>query len=544
MPPSPNRSPDPFVVGLSASKGPPHRSAPNPGLQTAELTPRHQSPEPLQDDRPIQNTSESDSESWIGDSADQVPLNLARTIVNMQEYYVGELEAEKRKTEQLLAQNSSMSQKMEAIENRLQMHVVLMDGFVSFMKDVKEGKFAVGAKTTWAEMKIAEQLGHEHIEAVQALDSNGLSGKKLVQHEMALSRPEESVRHYPDGKLAQPVGTLSCKDEAPFTTRSQREDSIYPKANQFITPEDDFDELPPTPCMHAAPVRSSGQRAPKRRNPFMRERRKARLRKRACTDDYVAPSRRPRLHLQNETGKTNSSDRHVTRQNRVDEDSMSDSDMSEPADMSGGNLSTARAWTPVNIHRDDDAPPVSTTDSTLERNPPVSEPSEEDDDLEYSPISDEDEQEPPSVPSRSSTTEWPDPLSTKPRYSVPRSVGYRYATGPPGQRFKYHRMPKTVALVWNEVKLGSHGNPAIEELECKYGIAWRLGTSQERKYASNYVGVRQKIVRKVEEMCGEDGISVKEACRRLDERVDGRMQLLMTALRKGEDPLKVIPKRG
>lgn len=70
-----------------------------------------------------------------------------------------------------------------------------------------------------------------------------------------------------------------------------------------------------------------------------------------------------------------------------------------------------------------------------------------------------------------------------------------------------------------------------------------MGTLQERKYASNYVGVRQKVVRKVEEMCEQKGLTPEKACEILDRRVDGRMQLLMTALRKGQDPLVVIPRR-
>lgn len=104
-------------------------------------------------------------------------------------------------------------------------------------------------------------------------------------------------------------------------------------------------------------------------------------------------------------------------------------------------------------------------------------------------------------------------------------------------------MGRTVLDVWREYKHGAKGNPAIESLEAEFGTGWRTGTLREIKYASNYVGVRQKVVGKVEEMCEREGIGAEEACRRLDERVDGRMQMLISAVRKGEDPFEVIPKR-
>lgn len=84
---------------------------------------------------------------------------------------------------------------------------------------------------------------------------------------------------------------------------------------------------------------------------------------------------------------------------------------------------------------------------------------------------------------------------------------------------------------------------AIEALERQYGTEWRTGEIRDLKYASNYVSVRQKVVKCVEEMCEREGIGEREAMRRLDERVDGRMQMLISAVRKGQDPFVVIPKR-
>ncbi|KAH8729789.1 hypothetical protein BGZ61DRAFT_446993, partial [Ilyonectria robusta] len=102
-------------------------------------------------------------------------------------------------------------------------------------------------------------------------------------------------------------------------------------------------------------------------------------------------------------------------------------------------------------------------------------------------------------------------------------------------------MPKRIALVWQEWKHGLHGNPSLEFLEREYSTSWRQGTLHELKYGSNYVGKRLKIVKKVEQMCEEDGLTPEEACTLLDRRIDGRLELLMKVLRDGKDPFTAIP---
>ncbi|KAL7923283.1 hypothetical protein ACQKWADRAFT_326180 [Trichoderma austrokoningii] len=130
------------------------------------------------------------------------------------------------------------------------------------------------------------------------------------------------------------------------------------------------------------------------------------------------------------------------------------------------------------------------------------------------------------------------------RYSTRRTIEDRHSSGTPNKVFRFHRMGRTVLDVWTEYKVGTMGNPAIEALERQYGTEWRAGHStRELKYASNYVSVRQKVVRYVEGMCKREGISVQEAIGRLDERVDGRLQMLISAVRKGQDPFVVIPER-
>ncbi|KAM0351861.1 hypothetical protein ACHAPU_002374 [Fusarium lateritium] len=443
---SPDQSPTPSAVGRSVSEGPPRKPASRrrvirarSGLSSKRIDPAKQ--------------VLVSREEAIDGAIEQVPMNLARVVVNMQDYYATELEAERQRTEELAAQNEEMMTRMEIMEKRLQMHVVLMDGFVNFMREVKEQNFTLADS---AEVEIAKAFRGEHLQEVRNLASNSASIQSCVE---------------------QPTLSIEIPSDAEDDTSREAQ----PVQEECSYESDRFDELPPTPDVDATPVRSTGLRAPKRRNP---------------------PTRPHRL---------------IKRRSR--------------ANILSVKLRDTASWTAINAESDGDSDNENLGATA---------------DSDYSPDPEDEDPEPrdvPATPSPSLSDDDFDFDSAKPRYSVPRSVGYRHAAGPPGRRFKYHRMPKTVALVWQEWKHGSHGNPAIEALEKKYNTTWRMGTLQERKYASNYVGVRQKIVRKVEEMCEEDGLTVEQACETLDERVDGRMQLLMAALRKGEDPLAVIPRR-
>lgn len=491
---SPDPSPEPSAVDRPVSEDPHRLTAPAACSRSIDPIPDHHS---LELDPDLLNTDveeEAIREKQIDDAVNQVPLSLARVVINIQEHYASELEAERQKTDQLLAQNAMMKQKMDEMEKRIEMHVIIMDGFVGFMRDVKEGRFAVGERAVPTELAIAKHLGCEHAEEVETIASQGRSKTRLAHPRV--ERPWLDEQSWPNcDEGLQEEEPLMLEDTTTRIT-SQWADVV----------EDSFDQLPPTPDMDTAPVRSTGRRAPRRRNPSLRTRRKVKRRVRATLQTSPRIEEAPTW------------------------------------------IEEAPTWTAINAtDSDQDTAQSSTPNLYLGAIP---EQEEDNGDFDDGPALDdyaEDEHSTPAASrssSPSSSVEPPPPVQDyKPRYSVPRSVGYRYATGPPDRRFKYHRMPKTVALVWTEWKHGLHGNLAIEELERRHGTTWRLGTLQERKYASNYVGVRQKIVRKVEEMCEEGGIGVEEACWRLDERVDGRMQLLMTALRKGEDPLEVIPMR-
>ncbi|KAF4338645.1 high-osmolarity-induced transcription factor [Fusarium beomiforme] len=427
---SPNETPTPSA--RSASEGPHRRSASE--LCNANLPIRGKVPDP----RPTR-------EEAIDRAVEGFPFSLARTVVNMQECYASELEAERHRTEELANQNEEMMRRMGEMERRLQMHVVLMDGFVGFMRDVKEGKFA-GAGS--AELEIARAFGGEHLEAVRGLVADN---RRTVQQ--SVEQPANEMVLFDDGV------------DVPETVPVIRHVS--------------FDELPSTPDLEASPVRSSGRRAPKRKKPTS---------KASSSNEATNTGKYPkRADLSNGEGD----DHDYAPDPEVEDDNESGEESEEEENDSDDEM--------------EDIPNAPATPS----------PSHSDGDLE----------------------------GVKTRYSAPRSVAYRYANGPPGRKFKYHRMPKTAALVWQEWKQGSHSNPSIQSLEERYNTKWRMGTLQERKYASNYVGVRQKIVRKVEEMIEEEGLTAQQACDKRDERVDGRMQLLMTGLRKNQDPLVVIPKR-
>ncbi|KAF4958488.1 hypothetical protein FGADI_2412 [Fusarium gaditjirri] len=449
---SPNETP---ATSRSASEGPLRRSASEPCQRIFPI--RRKSLEL------VAPPAREDEIDW---EVDKVPMSFARIVVNLQEHYAAELEAERQRTEELARQNEEMMRKMGEMERRLQMHVVLMDGFVGFMRDVKEGKFAGGGG---AELGIAKAFGGEHLQEVRGL---------VAENYMPVKPSVE-----------QPTKEHMVLDEAEVQ-------EIAPVIRHVS-----FDDTPSTPDLEAPPVRSTGRRAPKRKNPPLRPHREVKRQTRATLRS---------VRLRNTSSWTAINARNSPYAG---------------ADSSGGEDKDLDFTPDLEVEEDDEE-------------------EEGDEEQEVEGDSDDEMEDIPNAPATPSPSLSDEDLeTTKTRYSAPRSVAYRYASGPPGRKFKYHRMPKTVALVWQEWKHGSNGNPPIQSLEEKYSTRWRMGTLQERKYASNYVGVRQKVVRKVEEMCHQKGLTPEKACEILDRRVDGRMQLLMTALRKGQDPLVVIPRR-
>ncbi|KAF4443496.1 High-osmolarity-induced transcription 1 [Fusarium acutatum] len=230
---SPNETP---ATSRSASEGPLRRSASEPCQNILPI--RRKSPELV---APLAR------EEGIEQEVGKVPMSLARVVVNMQEHYTAELEAERQRTEELARQNDEMMRKMGEMERRLQMHVVLMDGFVGFMRNVKEGKFATGGG---AEMEIARAFGGEHLDEVRGL---------VAENYMPV---QQSV----EGPATEPM-VFGDEDE--------------PHEIPAVVRHVSFDESPSTPDLEAPPVRSTGRRAPKRKNPPLRPHREVKRQTRA-----------------------------------------------------------------------------------------------------------------------------------------------------------------------------------------------------------------------------------------------------------------------
>ncbi|KAF5237231.1 hypothetical protein FAUST_6142 [Fusarium austroamericanum] len=387
---SPNLSPT-RSVSRSVSEGPLRRSASEPCFGPITPATSQQSVEPAE-----QKAGDCREES-IDDAIDQVPFSLARMVVNMRVYYASELEAERQRTDELTRQNEEMMAKMAEMDKRLQMHVVLMDGFVGFMREVKQGQFAV------AELEIAKQFGGVHLDEIKGPVSD-------------TCEPVE-----------QSVEQLILSEDIPDPSDEQRTVRFTEEPTPFDSAI--FDQSPPTPDVETPPVRSTGRRAPKRKNPPMRPHREVKRQTRADV-------RSVRLR--------HTSWRAIN--NGYDEESRDE-------------------------HRGD------TNDRDYDPEPEVQDENEREEEEHQ-------EQEPEGTSPSPPPSEEDDADAEKPRYTVSRSTAPRFTSGPSGPRFKYHRMPKTVALVWQEWKHGSNGNPAIEELENKYNTSWRMGTLQERKYAN------------------------------------------------------------
>ena len=540
MLPSPDRSPEP-----SAIVGTPELNGDRPGCRSPDPAPEDGGVEQSNDRSEQESEYHEEFESEANRNVDitlrqhptdEVSFDLAKMMVNMHEHYSTELASEKQRNVELQAHQEEMRRKLDEMEIRLQTHVILMEGFVSFMTQVRDGKFD---SSVAPEVGIARSLGRERFGMVQSL-IEAPTGYPQEPAEEALGEIAESSPMQLDEEVqVQSPGIVEMNRQVAEVL----DQMDIPSPHEVREAWDDFIQLPLTPDFNTAPIRSTGIRATKRRNPF------------SCT------SRRP---------KRKPAPVRCRRQSWIDDDDESSGDEYQPSRSRLRYRSLDVQTTNAEIVPDEYVPasePEHTLDTLRSQRrtrwravnvveSPVDEEPETRDDSDYQPepaVQDDhhsissSSRSPSPVPSslfEDFHTPSPPPPSTlpKPRYSTPRQTGYRYASGPPSRPFRYHRMPKTVALVWQEWKRGLHGNPPIEALEQKYGTGWRSGTLKERKYASNYVGVRQKIVRKVEEIC-EEGRSEEEVLRLLNERVAGRMQLLLVAIRQGDDPLTTIPKK-
>ncbi|KAL6898877.1 hypothetical protein GGI43DRAFT_427997 [Trichoderma evansii] len=473
------------------------------------------------------------------DLLDGVPIELARAVVNMQQYYtsgVDELAEKLGNVEEELRRTKEENIKMK---ERLNMHFGMLGQAAEFMQRVSE---ALGTAMPVDEEMVASKEGGEGLD--QGFADDGDLTMTGVNMEVPPTPVEDRLPMMSTGRMAS--SRWMMQEKSPAQRRKGKEkrrmvSRVLPIREKKKNSQDDGDGDVEDEGDNIGPMKKSQPES-------LEEESRQRCKDNDNTDDIDDDARilqgAPRLQevirqdaIRRSAIRPNSIhyiqshftpiNRTPSRQSTPSVDDNADSDEYRPSSPSAASFSSSfsPSGSPTPSLYEEEIAPSSTTIVTKPTPSPNPHP-----------------QTPPPASSSSASSSSP---PSKPRYSVTRRTTIpRYASGPPGKPFRFHRMGRTVLDVWIEYKRGSKGNPAIEALERQYGTEWRTGEdTRELKYASNYVSVRQKVVSQVEEMCEREGISVMEACRRLDERVDGRMQMLISAVRKGQDPFVVIPKR-
>lgn len=582
MLPTPQQSPEPHsdLVGPAPGRGPPRHSTrtATPGTKNGRQRGSQKDPSQTHHNSNTQIAIRDPGQTDIDENVDNVPISVARAVVNMQEYYAAELEGEKERSESLQKQCDSMQQRMEEMERRIQTQVILMAGFVGFMEQVKKGQFAIGEGARNPEMEIAQRLGGEHLEAVHNLLS--LNQQPVLEtvygdepeNEQAVDADDDDDDDDIPETTQLPDDGYPDTDLLETTTLADAE-NVQPPTPSIVISRDDVDLPLPTPDLYTSPLRSTGIKAIKRKFPPSRTQRKIKRRVGMSSKDIYEM----KLDKTLKDLEYCEAERRLTFRRRGHEGSNVEYSPSPSEAPSGPRMTRMRVrWKAINgqpAEQESPADAISVDGDAGSNYEPSSAGENEDDENDDDEDEDYHEEGPSSLEVSSfarptSNEVSPAPTKTsravtkgpqvatqrapatlqqpagKPRYAKPRSTGTHYATGPPGgQPYKFTRMPKRVALVWQEWKHGLHGNPSLEFLEREYSTSWRQGTLHELKYGSNYVGKRLKIVKKVEQMCEEDGLTPEEACTLLDWRIDGRLELLMKVLRDGKDPFTAIPLR-
>ncbi|KAK7424553.1 hypothetical protein QQZ08_008563 [Neonectria magnoliae] len=602
----PTPSPEPSALVEPSPARDPHRratrtSAPGPRGRCMNDTSRRNASSPTQAE------NRTSRQAGLDDAVDKVSLDVARAVVNMQDHYVSELEAERHRNDQLRQKCEALEMQVNMLERKGNAHAVLMHGFVDFMEQVKNGTFVKDVRHEGPEVEIARRMGGTYINRIRAITSDPESQLQpiprraesdLSNHHEVMGGEDVDNESYtdPEGTVSEDTGSqvdeppeymyrLLDKLDSTFDDIHERLEDIdrrlgssdnddtdrrlegfdnddvvqhdvdIPETTQFPGDEEyqaespdtlvTFDRLPPTPDLttFTAPLRSTGTRAVKRKTVPSAAQRKTKRRV-EMTEQEIHEWK---LDLAMRDLEYSHKDRELRFADRdpAADDGDEGVESQTVAGSSRRTLRTAR-WKAINDPFSDAlSPAAGVPDNSKQDSDYEPESDEEIDDASTisAPRSPSPHEASPDEELEEEPNNEPQEPASKPRYSVSRKKGPRVASGPPGRPFQFQRMPKTVAGVWKEYKDGLHGNPAIEELEKMYDTGWRTGSIPDIKYGSNYVSIRRMVVREVEKMCAAEGITASQACARLDTRVDGRMQLLLTTLRKGKDPLTVIPRR-
>ncbi|KAF3059100.1 hypothetical protein CFAM422_011654 [Trichoderma lentiforme] len=438
-----------------------------------------------------------ESETTVAvDVLDYLPMEVAKMVINMQQYYAAGVE-------ELMGKLGSMSEEVRLAR--------------------KENE------------ELLEKLAGLSEDVVLEREENEEMRRRLDMHFVMLRQANKFMQSVRDGSL----GGVEGADVPTLVEEEEEGDDVRMRGLDM--------EVPPVPSVDREPVRSTGRKVPKRRagesyGLRRRGKRQTRMKKASTVEKGVHFNNVMEIQQAEVSGLETLREKEAPQEGDDDEDEDDDHLKILAGAPRLQAMLRKSAWTAINHRQNDTDPnadyrpcsPSSASESSSSPSPRSPSPT---------PLPRRPQTPTITTPTKPSSSP-PSSSSSRPRYSTPRHTTLpRYASGPPSRPFRFHRMGRTVLDVWTEYKHGKKGNPAIESLERQYATGWRTGTLREIKYASNYVGVRQKVVSKVEEICARDGITPEEACRRLDERVDGRMQMLITAVRKGEDPFEVIPKR-
>lgn len=451
--------------------------------------------------------------------------DMASTVVNLKAYYHKELEMVQKQNGELQSKNSNLEKRIITMEREHAIQSMTVKGMVETMNELKHQ---------------LKSLAREPTNPA----SHGVGDKQD-----SLQNQESATVTF-DQRCYRPV-RLS-ETQKPHLLHQQQTETII--ESSFSA--DDSNNVPPVPDTTCPGKRSTGKRArrsqtktttsaqpQKRKAEEVTSRRQNKVRRRAAmrTEDFrqvteesdheviisdSIPDAQPRasfVYGPTTRSRSAASKRIVPMSSFAQEESANEGEMLDGIES--------------------DFIPETEEEEESEGEPDEQEKNhDEQDNAASSELS-----SPPPSPTLSTSSpavvaKTPTSPTKEPRYAVPRN-GMQYASGPPGRRFMFCRTPRNVSLIWKEWKVGTNGNPPIEALEHEYGTAWRHGTTREIKFGSNYVKTREMVIKKVEEMVEVEGISPEEACSRLDRRVDGRIQKLIGALRKGQDPFTVIPDR-
>lgn len=450
-----------------------------------------------------QNREAEERERRHNRAVDQVSHDIAKAVVNMQEYYAHELQTVTRWNDHLVARQHWMEGRMSEMEKRLQTHLVLMDGFVSFMREVKDGRFVVPQRLSDEEM-VAQSLGGEYVDLVRSLQP--------IQPPARLSPASHHQTQPPSNR------ELSYSGDNPLA------EGEYDNVGDL---EGDVDE-PPEPK----------QPSRKRKDASIAQQRKPKRIQTASSltqdEDLQAAAIMSGIRYDRSTGKLGFT--------------PTDDDMGEELSAEPSKLRFRTRPAAVSaVNREPPAPLAeqqngeSSLDGDYEPDSDYELEDEEEESLALEEETEEDSDDETQSEAEAPSTTSPIATPNSRKRSSRSSPCYEYASGPSERPFKYGRMPKTVAKIWQEYYRGLNGNPPISILERTYGTGWRTGNLKERKYGRNYVALREMVALRVDDMCSERGIKPAEACHILDSHVLGRIQKLIAAIRNGKDPLVVIP---